>query len=164
MTTDRSWRPRLLLRLAGGVLLWWILTGGGPSTWLIGGLTIALVLVLPAPPLHSSWRLSLPGLVRFIPYFLLQSLRGGLDVARRAFSPRLPLHPALLEYPLSLPPGSARIFLLNSVSLLPGTLSADLQDDCLLVHVLDQQLDPQLEQLEEHVAALFALPAGGAHG
>jgi multicomponent Na+:H+ antiporter subunit E len=164
MKKDRSWQRRLLLRLAGCVLLWWILTGGDPSSWLIGGLTITLVLVLMAHQPRPTWHISLPGLVRFIPYFLLQSLRGGIDVARRAFSPRRPLHPALLEYPLRLPPGSARIFLLNSVSLLPGTLSADLQDDCLLVHVLDQQLDPHLEQLEEHVADLFALPAGGAHG
>lgn len=164
MKRDRSWLRRLLLRLAGCVLLWWILVGDDPSSWLIGAPTIVLVLVLMAQQPHTTWHLSLPGLLRFIPYFLLQSLRGGIDVARRAFSPRRPLHPALLEYHLSLPRGSARIFLLNSVSLLPGTLSADLRDDCLLVHVLDQQLDPHLEQLEEHVAQLFALPAGGAHG
>lgn len=154
----RRWVPLLPLYL----LLWWVLTGGDRHSWLIGGLTVGLALLVsitsPAPP--TRLRFSLVGLLRFIPYFLLQSLSGGIDVARRAFSPRLPLDPALIHYPLQLPPGGARIFLLNTVSLLPGTLSADLIDDTLTVHLLDQQRDPQLQQLEQHVAGLFAISLG----
>ncbi len=154
----RFWRrgvPLLPLYL----LLWWVLTGGDRHSWFIGGLTVGLALlvstIIPAP--HRTLRFSPAGLLRFIPYFLLQSLCGGIDVARRAYSPRLPLDPALIHYPLQLPPGGARIFLLNTVSLLPGTLSADLIDDTLAVHLLDQQRDPQLQQLEQRVAGLFSL-------
>lgn len=154
----RRWVPLLPLYL----LLWWVLTGGDRHSWLIGGVTVGLALLVsitsPAPP--TRLRFSPVGLLRFIPYFLLQSLSGGIDVARRAFSPRLPLDPALIHYPLQLPPGGARIFLLNTVSLLPGTLSADLIDDTLTVHLLDQQRDPQLQQLEQQVAGLFAISLG----
>lgn len=141
------------------LLLWWVLTGGDRHSWLIGGLAVGLALLvsitIPAP--QTTLRFSPVGLLRFIPYFLVQSIRGGSDVARRAFSPRLPLDPALIHYSLQLPPGGARIFLLNTVSLLPGTLSADLIDDTLTVHLLDQQRDPQLQQLEQQVADLFGL-------
>lgn len=144
------------------LLLWCILTGADRHSWFIGGLTVGLALLvsmtIPAP--QTTPRFSAAGLLHFIPYFLLQSLSGGIDVARRAFSPRLPLDPALVHYRLQLPPGNARIFLLNTVSLLPGTLSADLIDDTLTVHLLDHQRDPHLHQLEQRVAGLFGISLG----
>ena len=148
-------------RLTVYLLLWWALAGGGPAAWPLGAAAIALALLaaclLPPP---SPWRMTLGGAAGFVPYFCLQSLRGGIDVTRRAFSPGRPLDPGLLTYSLSLPPGPARIFLLNVISLLPGTLSAQLWDRELIVHVLDRKLDPKLERLEQHVAALFGMPGG----
>ncbi|MBW6509077.1 MAG: Na+/H+ antiporter subunit E [Desulfuromonadales bacterium] len=147
---------RFILRLGGCLFLWWVLTGGRASSWIIGVPTIALALwVMEAAPQTHPWRISFAGLLRFIPYFLLQSLRGGIDVARRAYSPRLPLDPQIIDFPLNLPPGPAQVFFLNSVSLLPGTLSADLNGTTLKVHLLDHKIDPQLDQLETRVAALF---------
>lgn len=162
MTAWTSLRSRFILRLGGCLLLWWALTGGAPSSRLIGGLTIAVALwVMRSTPQGPRWRLSLSGLLRFLPYFFLQSVRGGIDVTRRAFSPSLPLDPTVVAFSLNLPPGSARIFFLNSVSLLPGTLSADLDHTTLSVHLLDRQVDPQLDQLERRVAALFGVTLGG---
>ncbi len=45
----------------------------------------------------------------------------------------------------------------NTVSLLPGTLSADLGEKYLIVHVLDQEsaFNSELSLIEEHVAKLF---------
>jgi multicomponent Na+:H+ antiporter subunit E len=47
----------------------------------------------------------------------------------------------------------------NTVSLLPGTLSAELDEHCLRVHVLDQTgaFALELSVLEERVADLFGL-------
>ncbi len=155
---------RFILRLGGCLLLWWVLTGGRPSSWIIGIPTIALTLwVMSLSPQSPPWHISFDGLVRFIPYFLLQSVRGGIDVARRAYSPSLPLDPQIIDFPLSLPPGRSQIFFLNSVSLLPGTLSADLVGTTLKVHVLDHKADPQLERLETHVARLFKCPLRGGY-
>ncbi len=158
MQRGDMWRRTAQL-LAAYLLLWWLLTGGDRHSWLVGGVTVGLALAvalsLPAPA--AALRISPVGLLLFIPYFLWQSLRGGIDVARRAYTPRLPLDPALIHYPLRLPPGSARIFLLNTVSLLPGTLSADVSADTLCVHLLDKQRDPELTQLEQRVAGLFAI-------
>ena len=161
MTGAKPEQKIFLRRLAVYLLLWWVLAGGDSAVWSIGAAAVGLALLaacLLPPPSH--WRMTLSGAAGFIPYFCLQSLRGGIDVARRAFSPRRPLDPGLLTYSLSLPPGPARIFLLNVISLLPGTLSAELLDQELVVHVLDRKLDPKLERLEQHVAALFGLPGG----
>ena len=144
-------------RLLLFAVLWGILTGGRTDALPVGALavpltTLASIRLLPPSP----W--SLRGWLRFLPYFLVESLRGGVDVAARAFHPRLPLAPALLDYPLRLPPGPARVVMADAVSLLPGTLSAELDGAVLRVHVLDHRRRPreQLAALEARIAALTA--------
>jgi multicomponent Na+:H+ antiporter subunit E len=46
---------------------------------------------------------------------------------------------------------------MNCVSLLPGTLAADLQGNQLRVHVLDDRIDTEagLIQLEEYILSIF---------
>lgn len=139
-------------------LVWWILANGAMDSWGVGvpvvlvaaGISVALL-----PPV--SW--SLIGVLRFVPFFLWRSLRGGVDVAWRALHPRLPISPTLFDYRLRLPPGLPRVFMANTVSLLPGTLSAELDDALLRIHVLDESGDfaNELEALENQVAGVFGL-------
>jgi multicomponent Na+:H+ antiporter subunit E len=51
----------------------------------------------------------------------------------------------------------ARVFMANCISLLPGTLAADLDDCRLHIHLLDMALDvePELRRLERAVARVF---------
>jgi multicomponent Na+:H+ antiporter subunit E len=143
------------------VLLWWLLAEGRWNSWLIG-LPAALAATATARALGQGGGLWISplGLVRFVLHFLFASLAGGVDVAYRALHPRLPIDPKLVEYPLNLPPGPARLLFAAVVSLLPGTVSAELGGDRLLVHVLDsrQPIERHLRNLERHVAGLFAVP------
>jgi multicomponent Na+:H+ antiporter subunit E len=52
------------------------------------------------------------------------------------------------------------VLLVNCISLLPGTLAADLEDDHVELHLLDirEHHDPQLLRLEEAIARLYGLP------
>jgi multicomponent Na+:H+ antiporter subunit E len=62
----------------------------------------------------------------------------GIDVARRAFDPRLPLRPGFVTVPTRLPPGTPRDAFCAFASLQPGTLPVDTNEDgTLLVHCLD---------------------------
>gem|GEM_PF-3127830 len=114
-----------------------------------------VVSVLLLPPL--LW--SLTGIVRFVPFFLWRSLSGGVDVARRALHPQLPISPGLFHHRWRLPPGLPRVFMANTVSLLPGTLSLELDANCLQVHVLDEGKDflSELKKVEQRVAAMFGI-------
>ena len=150
----RTW----LLRLVLFTLIWWILTDGAMDSLPVGlpvVLIATLVSVMLMPPL--SW--SLRGMVVFIPYFFWHSIRGGVDVARRAFHPQLPITPGLFEYRFRLPPGLPRVFMANTVSLLPGTLSVELDEEILLVHVLDETvaINEELNMLENRLADIFGL-------
>jgi len=146
------------LRAALFALLWWVLTGGATDSWPVGAVivVIALLVTLGLSPFGPG-RLSLIGLLRFLPFFLWHSLKGGVDVATRAFRPSLPIDPCLVDYRLRLSSGPEAVFMVNVASLLPGTLAARLDRDRLQVHVLDQRGDfrRELEALERRVADLF---------
>ena len=114
------------------------------------------------PPAGGRVRLSV--LLLLLPRFLWQSLAAGIDVARRAFSPRLPLAPGFVDYPVGLPRGSARnVFELIS-SLMPGSVPTDETESSVEYHCLDVR-QPVVEQLaaEERVYAR-ALEVGRRHG
>jgi multicomponent Na+:H+ antiporter subunit E len=158
--------PRPTRRLVSALVvplgLWWLLTGGAAASWLVGAPAVAAAVAasLAMSP-HATWRLSVPGLLAFVPYFAWRSLAGSVDVAIRAFRPSLPITPSIEPYSLSLPPtGPARVFFASIVNLLPGTASVDLRDDEVLLHVLHDPASTtaELHRLEARVAALFAVP------
>lgn len=147
--------------------LWVILSEGSVEMWWLGALVVVAAtgasLTLPtAPACDWHWR-AVPG---FVCYFLWNALWGGVDVARCALDPRRRFDPVLLSYPLRLCPGPARVFLANTISLLPGTLSADLLAEEIHVHVLadSPSVVGEIAAAETRVAALFGvtLPPGAS--
>lgn len=146
--------------IAGGCLaaLWAALTGGDPGSWAIGGPAVAAgaALAWALPPVRP-WRLAPVALLRFAGFFAVASVRGAVDVAWRALDPRLPLNPGFRRLRIGLGPGPARVLLANTVSLLPGTLSAELEGDRLTVHALDLGADVAAEvaAIETRIRALF---------
>lgn len=138
--------------------IWWTLTDGNPHSWWIGAPAVLLAAGVSAAAFGPS-QLRWLQVFGFIPFFFKHSLLGAIDVSRRALQPSLPLAPVLAEYPLQIPEGDARTLLINIISLLPGTLSADVHGDRLLVHVLDKKTDygNELAKVEQAVARLYAL-------
>lgn len=159
----RHWTT-VLARGALFSLLWLILAGTDPWSWLIGLPSVALAT-------HASLALSPPrrrrprvlALLAFIPYFVAQSLRGGFDVALRVLAPRPRIAPGFIDYHTRLTDPAARVLFLDTVSLLPGTLGADMHGQRLRVHAIDTGVDvrPELIALEQRVAALFAREGHG---
>lgn len=145
-------------RLLTYAALWWVLVGTDPRSWLIGLPAVGVALLAAAalaPTPSTTWRLG--GLLRFAPYFLWQSLRGGFVVACWVLRRRLDVRPVVVEHRTRLPEGRACAFLAGVAGLLPGTLVADLDGQRLRVHVLDESIrvHEEIERLEQRVADLF---------
>jgi len=145
-------------RLLGFSALWWVLSGGDARSWVLG-LPAVLAAVWAAGRLSPGSRPVLRwwALARFVPFFLRESLRGGWDVARRTLAPRLAVRPGFAHYRMGLRSDPARTLFANCVSLLPGTLAADIQGDWLEVHRLTDAIDieTELARLERRIAAIF---------
>jgi multicomponent Na+:H+ antiporter subunit E len=148
----QAWLRRIILF----AVLWLILTGGSADSWLIG-LPVVLVSAWLSLTLWAETPLSVTGILRFAPWFLYQSVAGATDVAFRAMQPRMPLYPGLVRHRLRLPAGASRVMLADVVSMLPGTLSADLEGDELVIHALDTRKDlhAMVEDLEPRIALVF---------
>ncbi|WP_296809408.1 Na+/H+ antiporter subunit E [Thiocapsa sp.] len=151
--------PRAALsRAIGFALVWLILVGPDPASWIIGGpFVIGATLASLDLSKPRDQTLSLTSLAGFVPYFLRESFRGGLDVAARVLLPRMRVRPGNQTYRVRLQNPRARLVFIDSISLLPGTLSADLRGDLVTVHALDVDTDvlEDLTTLERRVAALF---------
>jgi len=158
---DRRMTPfGAVLRIASFVLAWWAFTEGRWDEW---GVAIVVIFAAALASFHvlplRSWRWSLTGLLRFIPYFLQQSVLGGLDVAWRALHPRMPIKTGLEDFNTRLPRELPRVFLAWTVSLLPGTASVRLVDDQLTVHVLfDEDFESRMREVEDRIAKIFGIP------
>ncbi len=140
-------------------LLWFVLTEGDWATWLIG-----LPVILLASFTFLLWpagrrvRLNIIGSVRFASVFAWRCLIAGIDVSRRAFGPRGAIDPGVMRYRMTLPDAASRTLLANTVSLLPGTLTTDIEGDDLRLHVLDRRADVlgEVAAFESLIAQLLA--------
>ena len=83
-----------------------------------------------------------PGKIRFlrllfyIPWLILQVAVASLQVAAVVLNPKMPIDPALLRFKTRLPNTSAKVILGNSITLTPGTITIQIEDDEFLVHAL----------------------------
>jgi len=114
------------------------------------------------PPAGGRVRLAV--LLALLPRFLWQSLVAGVDVARRAFSPRLPLAPGFVDYPVRLPRSSARNAFELISSLMPGSVPTAETEATIEYHCLDTQQAVIGQLAAEEQAYARALVPGRRHG
>jgi multicomponent Na+:H+ antiporter subunit E len=153
--TGRLRELLLPVLLLGG--LWLLLTDLAPGGWMLAVPVVIAAAWAAARLRGAGGGMSVLGLLRFVPFFLRESLRGGLDVARRILRPAMRVNPGFCHYRLRLQGQAARLLFLNTVSLLPGTLSAELDGDVLRVHALDTgaDIDGELRALEDISAGVY---------
>ena len=142
-------------RAVGFFALWVILTGSYTTDLLAGAVascaaTWASLRLLPP----GSSGLRIPACARLVLRFLRQSVVAGVDVARRALDPRLPIQPGFVSYQAGIQPGPARHMFTTLMSLLPGTVPVgSAETGGLLIHCLDVG-QPVAAQLAEEEALL----------
>lgn len=76
-------------------------------------------------------------LLVYIPVFIWKLILANLDVARRVLSPKIPLNPGIVKIKTDLKGDLGKLTLANSITLTPGTLSIDVEDEYIYVHTVD---------------------------
>lgn len=153
-------RPLTVLRrfcLFGA--LWLLLAGPRWETPFVAalaiiGATLTSLFLGPSDRVYLRWT-RLPALAG---YFAIHSVQGGIDVARRVFSPALPTRPDLLSYETTLSGQAARVLFVWMIGLMPGTACVGLESgNRLTVHVIDKTTyrARDLQALERRIAAVF---------
>jgi len=126
------------------------------------GLPIAFVFrrfYLPSFPVGSILR-GLPALVAYVGTFLVEVLTANLEVAYRVLHPSLPIDPSVVEVPLRVETDLAITTIANSITLTPGTLTMDYDEErnALYVHALAGERDRIVQPIrrwEDYALRIF---------
>ena len=76
--------------------------------------------------------------VLYIPWLAWQVILSSIHIATVVLHPRLPIAPRIFRISGGLPHTLARLTLANSITLTPGTVTVDVQDDKFVVHALTE--------------------------
>lgn len=156
-----SRRGRFALASVKLWILWILLTGTLDISELAVGAVVAMLVAWLAER-HLSILHGIKLTPRAIGYalayaavFLKALLIANIDVAQRVLSPALPIHPAIVRVRTGLKSDFGKLLLTSSITLTPGTLSVDLQDDTITIHWIDSTPGEDLEHATQAIAAEF---------
>lgn len=81
----------------------------------------------------------------FLPYLLYEIVKANLGVAYVILHPDLPIDPRMVSYDPETEGRFERAVLANAITLTPGTLTVDIDDDTFSVHALTERTRAGLE-------------------
>ena len=138
--------------IVGAMLyLFWLLLSGHYSPFLLGAGAVSILLVT-----WVLWRMdrvdgeprSIPpslGLVRYGTWLLGAVIKSNIEVVRLIWDPKLPIQPTWRRLDVQLRSTMLRTLYANSITLTPGTLTTDVEDDHFMVHSLTEEGMQELE-------------------
>ena len=137
--------PRRTLSLFILLFLSWLLLSGIYTALLLGFGVLSCLLVVAVcrrmkivdpegHPIHL-----IPGLLRYMPWFLWAIVKSNLDVVRRIVHPRMPLSPRLIRVEASQKTHLGQVIYANSITLTPGTVSVETDEGIIDVHALTRE-------------------------
>ncbi|MEA3513064.1 MAG: Na+/H+ antiporter subunit E [Campylobacterota bacterium] len=75
--------------------------------------------------------------ILFIPIFFKSLIKSNIEVAKIVLSPKIDINPSIVKLNTSLTNDFDKLLLCNSITLTPGTITMELDDQNLYVHILD---------------------------
>ena len=95
--------------------------------------------------------------IKYIPWLFYQIVLSNIHVAYLVLSPRMPIDPKIIRYKTRLKTDLALVTFANSITLTPGTITADISEGEYYVHALSKKVadDLMTGQMEDKVAAIF---------
>jgi len=139
-------------------LVWVLLAGISPPELLLGGgISIVLAFLISRfTDISFSWKTPLQILlfiVLYIPVFLYELVKSNIDVLFRVLNPKLPINPGFVKVKSEIDSKLGKLILANSITLTPGTISVDADDEGIFVHWINVKGDEK--EYSEKVSGKF---------
>lgn len=149
-------------------LLWLLLTWSLEYPRLLVGVAVSVVATLVYGAVFTTQPRKFANPFRYlifiyyIPIFFYHCIKANFDVMYRVIHPDLPIKPGIVKVKTNLTTDIGKTFLANSITLTPGTMTVDLEDEYLYIHwiwVEDTDLDRTTklipEKFEKHLKGVF---------
>ncbi|BBB33389.1 multicomponent Na+:H+ antiporter subunit E [Thermotomaculum hydrothermale] len=136
---------RLIFTIIFLFAIWVLLTGSLHEDELIVGLFVAIVISLFTGPLFTRRGIyhlhpkRIWGKIVYLFVFFVELVKANVDVAKRVLSPSLPINPGIVRVKTKLTEDMDKLWLANSITLTPGTMTLDIKGDELFIHWIDVQ-------------------------
>lgn len=134
---------------------WIILNGQWTGEIAIVGLVLsALIYLLMWKFMNFSpkreWAVvkRLPRLIAYFFYLVGEIFKAAWGTIKFIWSPSEVVEPEVRSFRTRLKSGWAKVVLANSITLTPGTITVDVQDDVMLVHCIDRSFGEGLDDSE----------------
>ena len=157
---------RLIFTIIFLFAIWILLTGSLRYDELITGFFVSVVVALFTGPLFTRRGIyhlhpkRLWGKLVYLFVFLIELVKANVDVAKRVLSPSLPINPGIVRVKTKLTEDMDKLWLANSITLTPGTMTLDIKGDELFIHWIDvQETDP--DKAGEIIKGAFERHLGG---
>lgn len=135
------------------LIMWVFLTWSLKLQDLMAGIVVALVVTVLTRKLFPDDFIKILNPLRFvlalfyIPYLVYYIFIANLDVAYRVLNPSLPINPGIVKVKTSLKNELARTILANSITLTPGTLTIEVDNEYFYVHWINiSSGDPDVQR------------------
>lgn len=157
----------LILQILLLSAIWLILSGRTDAVYLFWGVVSVAFVIWLSAKLHSiplsekepcgTTRIIIPRLIVYLFWLVWQIIKSGTYVAYLILHPKMPIDPMIVRFTSKQPNVLARVILGNSITLTPGTLTLDIEDDLFTVHALTQEVEEELVSgdMEARVARLY---------
>jgi len=147
------------------LLVYLLLAGFTVDEVILGSIVSAILSIILANylDLKIDWKFPiklLKFLVIYIPVFIWKLILANLDVARRVLSIKIPLNPGIVKVKTDLKSDFGKLTLANSITLTPGTLSIDIEDDYIYIHTIDVKGKTESEN-QANISGPFEKILGG---
>ena len=91
----------------------------------------------------------------YLPWLFYKILQSSLYLSRLILHPELPITPQLISIETKLRHHAAVVLLGNSLTLTPGTITAEVDRNNLIIHSMDKNDDIAIKQIESKIAEIF---------
>ncbi len=162
--TQKPWQG-VLFSTVTLFLLWLILSG--QSHPLHVGLGLVLSFGVAWLNAGADWcprRFLLFRVLWYLLWLFSRIVRSGLHMTALILHPALPIAPRIIHYRTDLRQQAAVVLLGNSITLTPGTITAEVNDRELVVHAIDDEAARDLtsQLIEDRLNQLFGPHRGAA--
>jgi len=139
--------------------LWMVLTSNVQIFNIVIGIGVSFSIALLYTKLftHKAFEFISPVWFMVYLYILLKNLiLSNLQISKRILSKDMKLSPAIVAVKTNLESDWKKLLLANSITLTPGTLTLDIKDDTLFIHVIEYHEGSNKENITKEFEDIIA--------